>query len=382
MTTYLVLATKACILFGLHLLRALPAEGWRHVWKRLPLFVLLWLGFVLLSILHLLGFLSDELLFADYRNIDVERPVFIIGIPRSGTTFLHRTLTRDQGFTSLSTWEVIFAPSVSERYLYSFLGKILFPLGWLIKQIRLRPFRHIDKIHPLHLQEPEEDFILLLWIRACFLQALICPNNASYWRLASFDDAISRPRAEKIMAWYKCCLQKHLFYHGAGKRILSKNPSFTSLIQNLSETFPGAFFIACYREPDQAVPSQLSSLRPAMRVLGNGQVNKKTQEQLLGVLWHYYEILQQQSANPRLINVPMSAMQQHLKPTLLTLYQFLEQALPEKLLNTYTQLDQQAKAYRSRHRYNAGDFSLNDREILDRFSSVWPLPQHNIPEQA
>ena len=71
--------------------------------------------FLAVQLLHWLGFLLDELLFPHYRKTAVQRPVFITGIPRSGTTFVHRTLAKDPRFTSLSTWEALIAPSITQR---------------------------------------------------------------------------------------------------------------------------------------------------------------------------------------------------------------------------------------------------------------------------
>ena len=41
-----------------------------------------------------IGFLLDSIFFSGYRDQPVRKPVFIIGPPRSGTTFLQRLLAR------------------------------------------------------------------------------------------------------------------------------------------------------------------------------------------------------------------------------------------------------------------------------------------------
>ncbi len=46
-----------------NLLLSVPAEGWRYSWKRLPLFLLLWVIFSLFNLLHMLGHALDEILF-------------------------------------------------------------------------------------------------------------------------------------------------------------------------------------------------------------------------------------------------------------------------------------------------------------------------------
>ncbi|MEM6704121.1 MAG: sulfotransferase, partial [Acidobacteriota bacterium] len=65
----------------------------RGRWLRQDLALLVFLLiFVPLQCVHWLGFLLDELFYRGYRRVRIERPLFILGLPRSGTTHLHRTL--------------------------------------------------------------------------------------------------------------------------------------------------------------------------------------------------------------------------------------------------------------------------------------------------
>ena len=94
----------ACSLLpGRHPAAPLGMRRWLLLLIGLPLFCLF-------QLLHWLGFLLDELLFRDYRKVRIEAPVFISGIPRSGTTFVHRSLAQDRAqFTTVSTWEAALA---------------------------------------------------------------------------------------------------------------------------------------------------------------------------------------------------------------------------------------------------------------------------------
>ncbi|MGB0184984.1 MAG: sulfotransferase, partial [Opitutales bacterium] len=71
-------------------------------WRRI-LFLLLAPLLLAVQVFHWLGLFLDELLFPNYRKVKIEAPVFITGIPRSGTTFVHRTLAHDSmQFTTVS----------------------------------------------------------------------------------------------------------------------------------------------------------------------------------------------------------------------------------------------------------------------------------------
>lgn len=358
------------LMFGGRLAAALPAEGFRHIWKRLPLFLLLWLVAGVLAALHLLGFFLDQILFRGYRKITVRRPVFIVGIPRSGTTFLQRVLSEDSQFTTLTLWECVLAPSISERYFWSAIGELARPLSAWAKK---RPafFARMDNIHRIRLNEPEEDFLLLSLIQSCFLAVIPCPNSENYWRLARFDDALNAKQRKAVMDFYYRCLQRHLYFHGADKRLLSKNPSFTPFIDSLRATFPDAHFVVCARDPVEAVPSQLSSLVPAFELFGGG-VRPEVSQRMVSVLHHYYLRVRMISECEDVSVIPMAALKTQLAQTVRGLYEALGQALPETFIDRLEHLDTNARAHRSEHHYRAEDFGLTVDSIRARFADVWP----------
>lgn len=157
-----LLIVRGTLELACRLVRAVFSEGVRHAWKRAPLLLLLWCAIAFLNVLHIAGFVADAVLFHEFRRVGVKQPVFILGIPRSGTTFLHRVLAGDDRFSTLTTWEALLAPSIAERHVYRFLGRIFSPLDRLTAGIRRRLFGRMDVIHTIKLREAEEDFLLLL----------------------------------------------------------------------------------------------------------------------------------------------------------------------------------------------------------------------------
>ena len=379
----LLLHLAAIPALAMYLLFAVPAEGWRHCWKRLPLFLVLWLAFTTLTLLHVIGHLLDEVLFRRYRDMRITSPVFILGIPRSGTTYLQRLLASDDRFTTFTTWEALLAPSISERFLYRVLGWLLHPVERLVAAVRRRLFHHMDKIHRIRLQEPEEDFLLLLPLLACLLLAFVCPRAGHFWRLGWFDMKLPSWYRRTVMTFYKRCLQKHLFYHGRQLRMLSKNPSFTSLVQSLLETFPDARVIACTRAPAEVLPSQLSSLRPAMTILGSGKLPPGTQDTMIGLLHHYYSQLVKHRLDERVYFLPMSDLQSDLISAIASLLAFLDMA-PSAATRQAVAARAADNHHASSHRYTLAEFSLTEAHIDDRFRHVWSAldPQTSGDDRA
>lgn len=368
---------------GYYLFRSLAEEGARHIGKRLLLFLPLWLLAGALNLLHALGFLLDELLFPGYRKVEIKAPVFVVGVPRSGTTLLHRVLARDHQFTTLTLWECLLAPSISERYFWSTLGRVgaflSRPLAPLASRLR---WSSLDRVHKLGLHQPEEDFLLLLPRQACFLMAIVCPTAEHYWRLSDFDRELLPRERRSLMRFYRGCLKRHLYYHGAQRRFLSKNPSFTSCMESLTETFPNARFVACVRDPSATAPSQLSALLPAIHLLGDGELKAEMRDRLLAMLHRYYRILAEQADRPNLALVPMSNLKQDLEASVRRLYAFIRQPVPPGFELTLARESEAARRYRSGHRYRAEDYGLNAGELERMFADVWPQIPRTAAEVA
>ena len=93
-------------------------------WHRLITVCWVFPLFCLLSLWNNIGLTLDWLLFPRFRHQPVERPVFVVSLPRTGTTNLLHGLT-DSGmpFTALTLWESLIAPAVVQKKLLRFLWK-------------------------------------------------------------------------------------------------------------------------------------------------------------------------------------------------------------------------------------------------------------------
>ena len=156
--------------------------------KRMIALALFVPGLVLLQLLHRIGFALDHLLFPGYRRVDVCEPLFVVGMPRSGTSFLHQTLSQDtRRFTTLTLWELVLAPSISERAFWAGLAGMDAKLGTPVTRLGRFIERTIagimDRVHPVDFEEPGEDFLFLLPLFACFLLVAVFPRSPAIWEL-------------------------------------------------------------------------------------------------------------------------------------------------------------------------------------------------------
>ncbi|VUD61861.1 hypothetical protein TDB9533_02911 [Thalassocella blandensis] len=384
-----LLSVTEWLKFGIRLLRATPYAGALAFIPRLLLFTVIWLISGSLTLFHWLGFLLDECLFFSYRQTTIERPLFIIGIPRSGTTWLQRVLAQDANTTSLTLWECIFAPSITQRYIFKGLSTVLQPvvklssllMRGMFKISRLSFFKNFDNIHKLGLSEPEEDFLLLLPVHACFLMALLCPREKHYWNLAKFDDAVAPYKRDIILQFYSSCVRKHLYFHNRIKgftnqdshhlRFLSKNPSFTPFLSSLRQHFPDAHFIVCIREPEATIPSQISSLMPVAKLLGMSNLKPEFISGIVDLLKHYYALLERNASSDDITLVNNHELHCELKQIVTRIYKRQGLVLSESYLQHLEKLDQRGKKFRSQHHYQSAENDALYHDELPYFSASW-----------
>lgn len=359
----------------------------RFSMQRIIVMLLFWPVFLTYLIITGLCLWLDNLIFPHYKNITVRKPVMVIGIPRSGTTFLHRLLAGDQQrFTTMTLQELIFAPSILQRYIWIFLARldayIGSPIKKLIDWIQHKIFSGLDGVHSTRLNDPEEDYLALAPVLSCFL--LILPfGDPAFMRLSFFDAQATESEKDTLMRFYRGLVQRHLFVHGEQRTFLSKNPSFTPMYQTLARAFPDARFVACLRTPNEAVPSQVSSILIGARLFSS-QVNKDWwRKNLMDMLQFYYshlinslpELGSQRHAFVRM-EILASAPAQTIN-TIYTQFQFN----PSNQYQAWLTLENDnARHYKSGHQYQGDALGIAAKDLQSQFNFVYTHLGYAPPE--
>lgn len=330
--------------------------------------------FLALQAVHWLGFLLDEILFRGYRRVEVREPLFVVGMPRSGTSFLQRVLADDEErFTTLRLWELLLAPSVTERKLWLALGRmdrvLGRPLGRLLDRAGSRGFAFMDAVHRVDLREPEEDYFLLLPVFACFLLVVAWPDHAEVWRLTRFD-AWPEEERRRILGFYRSCLQRHLYVVGPERRILSKNPSFTPMVASLAVTFPGARFVCCVRDPREAVPSLLSSLQAGADLFGWSVAEPGRRDRFVGMLRDFTEHALAELDGDRSAFVPLHELSDDVAGTVRRVYESFGWRPGPGMEAALARRSRASRRHRSRHRYDLDSYDLDARELERTFAAL------------
>ncbi len=367
----------SCSLLRKALLQALaprPRSLGRPSAKRVAMLLFFVPVFILVQAFHWIGFLIDEILFRGYRKTSVDNAVFITGVPRSGTTVLHRTLARDSRFTTFSTWELFFGLSVSARKAIMCLGRIDkfagSPLRRLISMVERKRMASFNQVHHTSLFEPEEDYLALCPIMSCFILVLPFPRLDLLWNMAYFDRSMPEKEKRIILKFYKTCLQKHIYVHGQSKRLLSKNASFSGAIGSLSKAFPDARFICCTRDPAETIPSVLSSMKSGMKMFGVGSEESRFKERMVKTMREYYRNIEQVAGtmpSDRCAVIGISQISGNLEGTVRDLYSRFQLDITPRFAEELRRADKSAKSYRSTHDYSLEEFGIDPEQVNMKF---------------
>lgn len=180
----------------------------------------------------------------------IERPIIIIGLPRSGTTILHRLLARDPEARISPFWEQVaplplgdpdVAPPEPDP-------RIALIQGSLDTLHTMAP--EMARMHEIRVDEPDEDITLLMPAFASlqFEWSYVVPGYSKFYQQADHMAGY---------AYFKQVLQTMQHLRGAGRWVL-KAPQHLEQLGPLMNAFPDATFVQTHRDPVPAIISLAS----------------------------------------------------------------------------------------------------------------------------
>jgi hypothetical protein len=214
------------------------------------------------------------------RTQITQDPIFIIGVWRTGTTFLNYLMTLDNQFGFQSNF-MTYVPHASINP-----GKLIRKLAITF----LPKTRPMDNVK-LSLDKPgEEEFPIALESQLSFYHSWFFPKRLDYFaKYLTFNDC----NESKIKRWKKRYYRhlKKLTYVNNGKQLLLKNPPNTARIKILTELFPNAKFIYLYREPYTLYSSTIHLYR---KLLPNFSYQKWDDEKIQQKILDIFSIIQEE----------------------------------------------------------------------------------------
>ena len=183
----------------------------------------------------------------------VARPIFITGMPRSGSTFLHRLLVRDPAVAAPLSWRLVHPhPSAAGR-LGEALNRARVQTQFYLMRV-LAP--ELNSLHEVAAGEPEE----CTDITAQVFQSL---RYDSVYRVPSYQTWLQHHGHVDAYRFHKRFLQ-HLDAQAPGRRWILKSPDHVFALDDIKAVYPDAHWVFIHRDP-VAVLASVARLTEVLR---------------------------------------------------------------------------------------------------------------------
>lgn len=183
-----------------------------------------------------------------YADVPVERPIFVTGLPRSGTTALHRLLAADPGHQGLEMWLAEMPQPRPPRETWD--------SNPVFQAIQTGFQRH-------HVEHPEFmgiHYIAADTIEECWQLLRQSLRSASYECLAHLPTYSAWLREQDWTGPFRRHRRnlQMIGLNEPGKRWVLKNPSHLFSLDAIMAVYPDALIIQTHRDPRTVIASMCS----------------------------------------------------------------------------------------------------------------------------
>lgn len=290
----------------------------------------------------------------------ISAPVFIIGLPRTGTTLLHGLMSEDPGNRVPRTWEVMHPadfPNTPEGNEQA-RARTATRLGWAE---RLAP--EFRRIHPIAPELPQECIAMTAPVFMS-IQFHTTHNVASYqdW-LESDDQALAYAFHHRLL--------QHLQARRPGDRWVLKAPGHLFALQALLERYPDAKIVQTHRDPLRVMASMASHatvLRRAFSDTVNAErVAADWTDRWARALNDFLEV-RDRAPPEQFLDIDYDEIERSPIGTMERIYDFLGWTYTDTARGAMTAfVDANPKHKHGVHRYSLEQYGLNRAVEIERF---------------
>ena len=301
----------------------------------------------------------------EIANEEIVRPLAIVGLARTGTTMLHRTIASDPRIFALLWWESR-APA---PLLGSFEGsdpRILSAEAEIAAMIEAVP--ELMASHPFDAHSPDEEIMLME-------HSFYSTNTEAFAHVPSYSewlDAQDQTPGYEYLKRLLQLLQWHKKKQGSqGKRWVLKTPHHLGFMEHLFATFPDMRVIQTHRDPVETIPS-FASLCHNVRLTNSDHVDPLVSAAEWGGRMQRAlpRCMEFREGHPdRFIDIWYEDLLDEPLPQIRRIYDFanLEFTQDAEAAMNRWQIDNQ-RDKRPSHTYNAEDFGLTEDAIRRNFA--------------
>ncbi|WP_254514587.1 sulfotransferase [Novosphingobium sp. G106] len=296
-----------------------------------------------------------------FKDVRIVKPIVITGVPRTGTTALHKLLAVDPRFQGLEKW-LLTAP-MPRPPRESWPSHQLFQAEVASLAARWGPQQRAA--HNIVADEVDE---------CIFLQRQSFVSNFwnGGWSAATYD-AWWQAQDERNSARYvRKCIQL-IGSNDPERRWLLKNPSHILHLDRVFEMFPDACIIQTHRDPAKAIPSLCALLMHSHAVMELGRTAQRARNMCEREVAKWAKGVREaegvRARHPtQVLDVMHSDFHSNPIATVQKIYAFVGlEFTPEVEARMAKRIEASPENSHGAHRYDVRDFGLTEGAIRDRF---------------
>lgn len=219
---------------------------------------------ILLHTVNRLLYVRDRALHPEIAEVQIERPVFIIGLPRTGTTILHDILNQDPANRAPLTWELMFPsppPTTEEADTDPRIAlcQSFIPSGDDHSEM-------FKAMHPMGALLSQECVVMMG-------EAMCTALFHNQFRVPSYQDWVDDEADwAPVYEFHRRQLQ-HLWWRKPGDRWVLKTGAHLWSLEYLLEAYPDARIVFTHRDPVKSMTSY-ASLTSLVRSSSSDEVDR------------------------------------------------------------------------------------------------------------
>jgi hypothetical protein len=300
----------------------------------------------------------------EIKDEPIAGPIVIVGLPRSGTTKLHRMMATDPDLQKLPLWK-IFNPVPLPGEAPGERSPRIQQAQAFVTALRER---HPDfyAAHPMGAEEPDEEEFLMELTFLGYLNALSAhaPTYAQWVHRQPFD------------GWYRLLREMLQFYQFLDGKLrghwLLKAPAHLGQLPLLLQYFPGATVVHCHRDPLEAIPSMAGLAAASRRFHSDARQDKEVGEFVLD-LWsrqmrRYCEARERLASAHRFVDVAYRDIVRDASGVISRIYAAAGLSLSAEALRRMQAWEQNNTQHKhGRHQYSMAQFGYDEAKLKAAF---------------
>ena len=294
---------------------------------------------------------------------EINSPVVIVGLPRTGSTMTHRLLASDPRHTAMLWWEGRYPAMLSDEARGH--PKTRMEMGKAEVEAVMQASPEALTIHPWDYKGADEEILLL---EHTFFSTV----PESFMRLPTYSKWVESQDHIHAYSQLKKMLQ-YLQWQNPGrekKRWVLKSPHHLGFIDKLLEVFPDSKVIQTHRDPIKTVPSFCSMCANLFEPLTNSydknEIGHHWAHKLAKVLNHCMEVSNANKGN--FLNLEFKKMIVDPILEMNEVYNFIGEDFTDQAENAMLAWKEENQHEMGAHQYSLEEFGLESTFIDNYFS--------------